>query len=311
MKTITDLKEKILALKKAKNAVILAHYYQEEAIQEIADFVGDSLELSRKASQVDADIIVFAGVYFMAETAKIVNPNKKVIIPDVNAGCSLADGCPPDEFKAFLEKYPNHTVVTYINCTAEVKTLTDIVCTSSNAKKVIASIPEDQPIVFAPDKNLGKYLIAETGRNMVLWEGSCIVHEAFSLEKLIDLYKKHPTATIIAHPESETHILKVAHYIGSTSGMLNHVKTSSNDTFIVATEAGILHQMQLDNPTKTLIPAPSKEDNTCACSECAFMKVNTLEKLYQCLKDESPEVLLDNEIIEKALLPIQRMLALN
>ena len=311
MKTTSDLKEKILALKKEKNAVILAHYYQEEGIQEIADFVGDSLELSRKASQVDADIIVFAGVYFMAETAKIVNPNKKVIVPDVKAGCSLADGCPPDEFKAFLEKYPNHTVVTYINCTAEVKTLTDIVCTSSNAKKVIASIPEDQPIVFAPDKNLGKYLIAETGRNMVLWEGSCIVHEAFSLEKLIDLYKKHPTATIIAHPESETHILKVAHYIGSTSGMLNHVKNSTNDTFIVATEAGILHQMQLDNPTKTLIPAPSKEDNTCACSECAFMKVNTLEKLYQCLQDESPEVHLDNEIIEKALLPIQRMLALN
>ena len=311
MKTITDLKEKILALKKEKNAVILAHYYQEEAIQEIADFVGDSLELSRKASQVDADIIVFAGVYFMAETAKIVNPNKKVIVPDVKAGCSLADGCPPKEFKTFLEKYPNHTVVTYINCTAEIKTLTDIVCTSSNAKKVIGSIPEDQPIVFAPDKNLGKYLIAETGRDMVLWEGSCIVHEAFSLEKLIDLYKKHPTATIIAHPESETHILKVAHYIGSTSGMLNHVKNSPNDTFIVATEAGILHQMQLDNPTKTLIPAPSKEDNTCACSECAFMKVNTLEKLYQCLQDESPEVHLDNEIIEKALLPIQRMLALN
>ena len=311
MKTTSDLKEKILELKKRKNAVILAHYYQEEAIQEIADFVGDSLELSRKASQVDADIIVFAGVYFMAETAKIVNPNKKVIIPDVKAGCSLADGCPPNEFKNFLEKYPNHTVVTYINCTAEVKTLTDIVCTSSNAKKVIASIPNDQPIVFAPDKNLGKYLIAETGRDMVLWEGSCIVHEAFSLEKLIDLYKKHPTATIIAHPESETHILKVAHYIGSTSGMLNHVKNSPNDTFIVATEAGILHQMQLDNPTKTLIPAPSKEDNTCACSECAFMKVNTLEKLYQCLQDESPEVHLDNEIIEKALLPIQRMLALN
>ena len=311
MKTTSDLKEKILELKKRKNAVILAHYYQEEAIQEIADFVGDSLELSRKASQVDADIIIFAGVYFMAETAKIVNPNKKVIVPDVKAGCSLADGCPPDEFKNFLEKYPNHTVVTYINCTAEVKTLTDIVCTSSNAKKVIASIPEDQPIVFAPDKNLGKYLIAETGRDMVLWEGSCIVHEAFSLEKLIDLYKKHPTATIIAHPESETHILKVAHYIGSTSGMLNHVKNSPNDTFIVATEAGILHKMQLDNPTKTLIPAPSKEDNTCACSECAFMKVNTLEKLYQCLQDESPEVHLDNDIIEKALLPIQRMLALN
>ena len=311
MKTTSDLKEKILELKKRKNAVILAHYYQEEAIQEIADFVGDSLELSRKASQVDADIIVFAGVYFMAETAKIVNPNKKVIVPDVKAGCSLADGCPPDEFKNFLEKYPNHTVVTYINCTAEVKTLTDIVCTSSNAKKVIASIPEDQPIVFAPDKNLGKYLIAETGRNMVLWEGSCIVHEAFSLEKLIDLYKKHPTATIIAHPESETHILKVAHYIGSTSGMLNHVKNSTNDTFIVATEAGILHQMQLDNPTKTLIPAPSKENNTCACSECAFMKVNTLEKLYNCLKKEQPEVKIDTSVIEKALVPIQKMLSIN
>lgn len=310
MKTNADLKEKILKLKKEKNAVILAHYYQEEAIQEIADFVGDSLELSRKASQADVDIIVFAGVYFMAETAKIVNPNKKVIVPDVEAGCSLADGCPPDEFKAFLKKYPNHTVVTYINCSAEVKTLTDIVCTSSNAKKVIASIPKNQPIVFAPDKNLGKYLIKETGRDMILWEGSCIVHEAFSLEKLIDLYKKHPTATIIAHPESETHILKVAHYIGSTSGMLNHVKNSSNDTFIVATEAGILHQMQLDNPTKTLIPAPSKKDNTCACSECAFMKVNTLEKLYQCLQNESPEVKLNNEIIEKARIPIYKMLDL-
>lgn len=305
-----NLKEKILKLKKEKNAVILAHYYQEEAIQEIADFVGDSLELSRKASQAEVDIIVFAGVYFMAETAKIVNPNKKVIVPDVEAGCSLADGCPPDEFKTFLKKYPNHTVVTYINCSAEVKTLTDIVCTSSNAKKVIASIPKNQPIVFAPDKNLGKYLIKETGRDMILWEGSCIVHEAFSLEKLIDLYKKHPTATIIAHPESETHILKVAHYIGSTSGMLNHVKNSSNDTFIVATEAGILHQIQLNNPTKTLIPAPSKEDNTCACSECAFMKVNTLEKLYQCLQNESPEVKLNNEIIEKARIPIYKMLDL-
>ncbi len=311
MKKASNLKEKILELKKKKNAVILAHYYQEEDIQDIADFVGDSLELSRKASQVDADIIVFAGVYFMAETAKIVNPGKKVIIPDISAGCSLADGCPPEEFKTFLANYPNHTVVTYINCSAEVKTLTDIVCTSSNAKKVIASIPESQHIVFAPDKNLGKYLITETGRDMVLWEGSCVVHEAFSLEKLIDLYKKHPTATIIAHPESETHILKAAHYIGSTSGMLNYVKKSTNNTFIVATEAGILHKMQLDNPSKTLIPAPSKEDNTCACSECAFMKVNTLEKLYNCLCNESPEVHLSYEIIEKAIIPIQRMLDLN
>lgn len=305
------LQEKIIALKKKKNAVLLAHYYQDKAIQEIADFVGDSLELSRKASQVDADIIVFAGVYFMAETAKIVNPNKKVLVPDIEAGCSLADGCPPDAFKAFLAKYPNHTVVTYINCSAEVKTLTDIVCTSSNAKKVIASIPEDQPIVFAPDKNLGKYLIQETGRDMVLWDGSCIVHEAFSLEKLIDLYKKNPEAEIIAHPESESHILKVAHYIGSTSGMLNYVKNSSNSTFIVATEAGILHQMQQDNPEKTLLPAPSEEDNTCACSECAFMKVNTLEKVYNCLVNENPEVHLDQQIIEKAAFPIQKMLALN
>ena len=308
MKTLQD---KIIALKQEKNAVILAHYYQDKAIQDIADFVGDSLELSRKASTTDADIIVFAGVYFMAETAKIVNPTKKVLIPDENAGCSLADGCLPEDFKQFLSKYPNHTVVTYINCSAEVKTLTDIVCTSSNAKKVIASIPEDQPIVFAPDKNLGKYLITETGREMVLWEGSCIVHEAFSLEKLIDLHKKYPTAQIIAHPESETHILQVANYIGSTSGMINYVKESDQKIFIVATEAGILHKMQQDNPEKTLIPAPAKEDNTCACSECAFMKLNTLEKLYNCLRDESPEVKLEPHIIEKALIPIQRMLALN
>lgn len=305
------LQNKIIALKQKKNAVILAHYYQDKAIQDIADFVGDSLELSRKASTTDADIIVFAGVYFMAETAKIVNPTKKVLIPDENAGCSLADGCPPEDFKQFLSNYPNHTVVTYINCSAEVKTLTDIVCTSSNAKKVIASIPEDQPIVFAPDKNLGKYLIAETGREMVLWDGSCIVHEAFSLEKLIDLHKKYPTAHIIAHPESETHILKVANYIGSTSGMINYVKNTDHNIFIVATEAGILNKMQQDNPQKTLIPAPAKEDNTCACSECAFMKLNTLEKLYNCLRDESPEVNLEQDIIEKALLPIQRMLALN
>ena len=308
MKTLQD---KIIALKQEKKAVILAHYYQDKAIQDIADFVGDSLELSRKASTTDADIIVFAGVYFMAETAKIVNPTKKVLIPDENAGCSLADGCLPEDFKQFLSKYPNHTVVTYINCSAEVKTLTDIVCTSSNAKKVIASIPEDQPIVFAPDKNLGKYLITETGREMVLWEGSCIVHEAFSLEKLIDLHKKYPTAQIIAHPESETHILQVANYIGSTSGMINYVKESNQNIFIVATEAGILHKMQQDNPEKTLIPAPAKEDNTCACSECAFMKLNTLEKLYNCLRDESPEVKLEPHIIEKALIPIQRMLALN
>lgn len=308
---MTELQKSIIALKKKKNAVVLAHYYQNKDIQEIADFVGDSLQLSQKAATVDADIIVFAGVYFMAETAKIVNPNKKVLVPDVTAGCSLADGCPPDEFKAFLAKYPNHKVVTYINCTAEIKTMTDIVCTSSNAKKVIDTIPLDQPIIFAPDKNLGKYLIAETGRDMVLWEGSCIVHEAFSLEKLVELYKLHPAAKIVAHPESETHILQVAHYVGSTSGMLNYVKASDAGEFIVATEAGILHQMQLDNPTKILIPAPSKEDNTCACSECAFMKVNTLEKLYNCLKKEQPEVKIDTSVIEKALVPIQKMLSIN
>ena len=311
MKATSDLKEKILELKKRKNAVILAHYYQEQAIQEIADFVGDSLELSRKASQVDADIIVFAGVYFMAETAKIVNPNKKVILPDVKAGCSLADGCPSDAFKAFLKNYPNHTVVTYINCTAEVKTLTDIVCTSSNAKKVIASIPEDQPIVFAPDKNLGKYLISETGREMVLWEGSCIVHEAFSLEKLIDLYKKNPTATIIAHPESETHILQTAAYIGSTAGMIDYVKTNPNHKFIVATEAGILHKMQQEVPDKILIPAPAKENNTCACSECGYMKMNTLQKVYDCLLNETPEIDVPEDIRKRALLPIERMLELS
>lgn len=300
--------EKIRVLKKEKNAVILAHYYQEPAIQEIADFVGDSLELSRKAAESNAAIIVFAGVYFMAETAKILNPTKKVLVPDANAGCSLADGCPPEAFKNFLKDYPNHTVVTYINCSAEIKTMSDYVCTSSNAIKVIDAIPKEDKIVFAPDKNLGKYLIKETGRDMVLWDGSCVVHEAFSLEKLINLYQKNPDALIIAHPESETHILKTAQYIGSTSGMINYVKTSPETKFIVATENGILHKIRQEVPDKILIPAPSKEDNSCACSECAFMKMNTLEKLYRCLLYESPEVLLEKDIIDKAELPIHRML---
>jgi len=310
MKVIDKWSDKIKKLQKEKNAVILAHYYQQPEIQEIADFVGDSLELSRKAVESKADIIVFAGVYFMAETAKILNPSKKVLVPDVNAGCSLADGCPPNQFKDFLKNYPNHTVITYINCSAEIKTLSDNVCTSSNAKKVIESVPKEQPIVFAPDKNLGNYLNKETGRNMVLWEGSCIVHEAFSLEKLIDLYQKNPDAVIIAHPESEAHILKTAQYIGSTSGMINYVKSSPENKFIVATENGILHRMRQEVPDKILIPAPSKEDNTCACSECAFMKLNTLEKLYHCLLNESNEVLLEKEIMEKAKIPIQRMLQL-
>lgn len=306
--TNTILQQKIKNLLKEKNAVLLAHYYQIDAIQEIADFVGDSLELAKKAATTNADIIVFSGVHFMAETAKILNPNKKVLLPDLEAGCSLADSCPPNEFRKFLKKYPNHKVVTYINCSAELKTLSDIVCTSSNAKKIIESIPKDQALIFAPDKNLGAYLNKETKRNMVLWDGSCIVHEAFSIEKLIDLKQKHPSALLIAHPESEAHILKVADFIGSTSALLKFVQENENESFIVATEAGILYKMQQAVPKKTLIPAPSKEDNTCACSECAFMKVNTLEKLYQCLLTESPEIKLDEKTMKKALVPIERML---
>lgn len=306
-----DLKEKILQLKKEKNAVILAHYYQEEAIQEIADYVGDSLGLSQVAAKVDADIILFAGVHFMAETAKILNPKKKVILPDLNAGCSLADSCPPDLFQKFKEQHPDHIVITYVNCSAEIKALSDIVCTSSNALKIVNSIPKETPIIFAPDKNLGKYIMDQTGRDMVLWEGSCIVHEAFSIDKLLELHKKNPDAEIIAHPESETHILKTANYIGSTAGMINYVQESKSNKFIVATEAGILYKMQQKVPEKTLIPAPSHEDNTCACSECAFMKVNTLQKVYDCLVNESPEISVPIEIQEKALLPIERMLQLS
>lgn len=297
-------------LRKEKNAIILAHYYQEPDIQEVADFVGDSLELSRKAAATEADLIVFAGVHFMAETAKILNPEKKVILPDLQAGCSLADGCPPEEFKKFKAQYPNHMVVTYINCSAELKTMSDWVCTSSNAKKIIESVPENQPIIFAPDKNLGKYLIKETGRDMVLWDGSCIVHEAFSFDKLLKLYQQHPEAKIAAHPESESHVLDVAHYVGSTSGILNYVKTNSATTFIIATEAGILHKMSQEVPDKNLIPAPSYEDNTCACSECAFMKMNTLEKLYYCLRDETPEIIIETSLREKALIPIKRMMTI-
>lgn len=306
-----DLQEQVKQLKEKKNAVILAHYYQEPEIQETADFIGDSLELAKKAAQSTADIIVFAGVHFMAETAKILNPSKKVLLPDPRAGCSLADSCPPDAFKKLKEQYPDHVVVTYINCSAEIKTLSDIVCTSSNAEKIINSIPKNKNIIFAPDKNLGHYLIKKTGRKMLLWDGACIVHEAFSLDKLLELYKEHPTAVIIAHPESEDHVLKVANYVGSTSGMLNFVKNTEHDKFIVATEAGILHQMQKDVPHKILIPAPAKEDNTCACSECAFMKMNTLQKLYNCLKNEDPEILLEKDLMEKAHLPIKRMLELS
>jgi len=308
---VNTLKEKILALKKEKNAVILAHYYQEPAIQEIADYVGDSLGLSQEAEKSTADIILFAGVHFMAETAKILNPNKKVILPDLNADCSLADSCPPDIFKKFIDAHPNHLVITYVNCSAEIKALSHIVCTSSNAVKIVQSVPENIPIIFAPDKNLGNYINQQTGRKMLLWDGSCIVHEAFSLEKLIALHKLHPKAEIIAHPESETVILETAGYIGSTAGMVAHVKNSTKTEFIVGTEAGILYKMQREVPDKLLIPAPAKEDNTCACSECAFMKVNTLQKVHDCLLNESPEIIVPKTIIKKALVPIRRMLELS
>ncbi|MBZ4037611.1 quinolinate synthase NadA [Flavobacterium sp. 17A] len=303
--------QEIIRLKQEKNAVILAHYYQNEEIQEIADFIGDSLELSKKAQHTNADVIVFAGVHFMAETAKILNPNKKVLLPDWEAGCSLADGCDPKDFKLFKEQYPDHVVVTYINCSAEIKAMSDLVCTSANAKKIIGSIPEEQKIIFAPDENLGNYLKKETKRDLVLWKGSCIVHEAFSLDKLIEIYNKNPNAKIAAHPESESHILKVAHYIGSTSGIINFIKTDPASVFIVATEAGILHELSKAVPDKTLIPAPSTEDNSCACSECAFMKMNTLEKLYRCLKYENPEMKITEELRMEALKPIERMLELS
>jgi len=305
---MNEICQEIDRLRKEKNAIILAHYYQEKEIQDIADYVGDSLELSQKAAKNDADVIVFAGVHFMAETAKILSPEKKVLLPDLDAGCSLASSCQPNDFEAFTKQHKGHVVVTYINCSAEIKALSDIVCTSSNAERIISSIPEDMPIIFAPDKNLGKYLNKKTGRNMVLWEGACIVHEAFSIEKLLELYKEHPNAKIIAHPESEEHILDVASFIGSTSQLLRHVNENQDKEFIVATEAGILHKMQEANSTTVLIPAPAREDNTCACSECGYMKVNTLEKLRDCLKNESPEIILGEELRLQALKPIERML---
>lgn len=303
-----DYAEEIKKLKKEKNAVILAHYYQEPAIQDIADFVGDSLQLSYKAAEADADLIVFAGVHFMAETAKILNPQKKVVLPDLNAGCSLSEACEAKDLQAFKEKHPDHIVVTYVNTSADVKAISDICCTSSNAKKIIDSIPLDQPIIFAPDKNLGAYINKVTGRDMLLWEGACIVHEAFSIDKLLNTHQAHPEAKIIAHPESEAHILKTAAYIGSTSGLINYAKTDPAKEFIVATEAGILHEMQKEVPDKTLYPAPAHEDNTCACSECPYMKMNNMKKLYLCMKYELPEINVPEAIQKKALIPIQKML---
>ena len=305
----TDLIKEIISLKKKKKAVILAHYYQNSEIQELADFLGDSLYLAQCAKKVTSDIIVLAGVHFMGETAKIINPQKKVLVPDLKAGCSLSDSCPPDKFKKYIESHPGHNIVTYINCSAEIKSLSTIVCTSSNAKKVINSIPKNEKIIFAPDKNLGKYLIRETGRKMKLWDGSCVVHEAFSLEKIISLIKKYPQAKFIAHPESESPVLEIANFIGSTSELLNFVQKDLSHTYIVATESGILYEMKKKCPNKIFIPAPV-DDDTCACSECSFMKMNTLEKLYFCLKNEDPEIILPNDIIDKSIIPIEKMLAL-
>lgn len=306
-----DYVAEINRLRKEKNAIILAHYYQVGEIQDIADYVGDSLGLSQQAAKTDADIIVFAGVHFMAETAKILNPSKKVLLPDLEAGCSLADSCPPVSFAAFKKQHPDHVVISYINCSAEIKALSDIICTSSNAKKMVESVPKDTPIIFAPDKNLGRFLIQETGRDMLLWDGACIVHESFSIDKILDLKLEHSDAHIIAHPESEEHILKVAEYVGSTTGLLNYVKNSADKTFIVATESGILHQMQRENPHKTLIAAPMNEDSTCACNECPYMKMNTMEKLYLCMLNESPAIEIGSELRAKALVSIERMLELS
>lgn len=291
------------------NAVILAHYYQDPDIQDIADYIGDSLGLSQKAANTDADVIVFAGVHFMAETAKILNPHKLVLLPDLEAGCSLADSCPPQEFAAFKAKYPHHLVISYINCTAEIKALSDIICTSSNAVKIVNQIPPEQPIIFAPDKNLGRYVMEQTGRDLVLWDGSCIVHETFSEKKIIELKIANPTAEIVAHPECETSVLRHADYIGSTTALLKYCQQSNSEKFIVATEPGIIHQMEKEAPEKTFIPAPSTSN--CACNECPYMRLNTLEKLYLAMKNKKPEITLPESIRKAALKPIQRMLEMS
>lgn len=305
-----DLKSEIQKLKNELNAVILAHYYQESEIQDIADFVGDSLELAKKAKSTSADVIVFAGVHFMAETAKILNPEKLVLLPDLEASCSLAEGCPANEFEALRKNHPDHIAITYINCSADVKALSDIICTSSSAEKIISQIPSDKPILFSPDRNLGKYLIKETGREMLLWDGSCIVHETFSERKIIDLKIKYPKAKLISHPECEEPILMHSDFIGSTSRLLKFVQEDSATQFIVATESGIIHQMKKAAPQKEYIPAPP-EDDTCSCNECPYMRLNTLEKLYLCMKNKFPEISMDEEIRKKALIPIERMLAMS
>jgi quinolinate synthase len=302
-----DLVEEIKRLKAEKNAVILSHFYVDGALQDIADFVGDSLALAQEAAKTDADIIVFVGVHFMAETAKIINPDKKVILPDLNANCSLAESAPADKFAAFKAKYPEHKVITYINATAALKTLTDVVCTSANAVKVVDSFPENEKLIFGPDKNLGSYINRVTKRNMILWDGACMVHEKYSAEKIKKLLEENPDAEFIAHPECEKQVLALAKHIGSTSALLKYVQKSELKKFIVATESGILHQMEKSCPEKTFISAPSIDD-TCECNNCKYMKMNDLKKLYLCLKYELPEVILPTEVIEKAKLPIQRMM---
>jgi quinolinate synthase len=304
-----DIVGEINKLKKEKNAVILAHYYQEPDIQDIADYIGDSLGLSQEAAKTNADIIVFAGVHFMAETAKILSPSKRVLLPDSKAGCSLSDSCPAHLFKIFKAKYPDHLVITYVNCTAELKALSDIVCTSSNAVQIVNSLPADQKIIFGPDKNLGAYVIKKTGRDMVLWNGACMVHEIFAQQKIVKLKERHLEAKFIAHPECEEPILAMADYVGSTTGLLNYTINNPASQFIVATETGIIHQMQLANPNKVFIPAPP--NNLCACNDCPHMKRNTLEKLYLCLKNELPEIEVPLDIIEKARKPIERMLEIS
>jgi quinolinate synthase len=304
-----DLFAAIENLKKEKNAIVLAHYYQEPDIQDVADYIGDSLGLAQQAEKTNADIIVFAGVHFMAETAKILNPTKKVLLPDLNAGCSLSDSAPPALFKLFKDKYPDHLVITYINCSAGMKALSDIICTSSNAQQIIESLPKDQKIIFAPDKNLGAYLNKKTGRNMVLWNGACMVHEIFSLEKITKLKIRHPQAKVIAHPECEAPVLAIADFIGSTTALLKYSEKSDAETFIVVTETGILHQMQKNSPNKVFIPAPPT--NTCACNDCPYMKLNTLEKLYLCMQYELPELLMDETLRLAAKKPIDRMMEIS
>ncbi|HHP7232343.1 MAG TPA: quinolinate synthase NadA [Xenococcaceae cyanobacterium] len=304
-----DLFTAIANLKKDLNAIILAHYYQDSDIQDIADYIGDSLGLSQKAANTNADVIVFAGVHFMAETAKILNPDKLVLLPDLNAGCSLADSCPPQEFRAFKAAHPDHLVVSYINCSAEIKAMSDIICTSSNAVKIVNQIPPDQPIIFAPDRNLGRYVAEQTGRDLVLWQGSCIVHETFSEKKIIQLQMQHPEAEVIAHPECEPAVLNHAKYIGSTTALLKYSQNSKSPAFIVATEPGIIHQMAKAAPDKQFIPAPAM--NNCACNECPHMRLNTLEKLYLAMKNQTPEITLAEDIRLAALKPIQRMLEMS